>query len=414
MLSTITYRASLNRNGYMTDEGLRHIVITIYSPLTKERVTVNTHIRVKESDFKYGKVQPSEPNHDIYNRKIARRIRRLMEYEDEMESSNITPSPRKIREAWKNRVSKSATIGELVESIIVPSAERKASTIDGYRNLAKSIDEFRPNTKMDDLSHDLICRYRSWMKGKGLTENTAIGRLKLLRCLVNECLKRNLLSVENDPFRNIVIGEMKAHKEWLTMQEVRKLERVKLDKKEAHIRDAFLFACATGLRYSDFISMKSESLVRNKLTVDQLKTGHIVVLPLDKLFGGKPLEILSRYPSIEVFAKIGINSTVNRALKEIAQKAGVKKNIHFHLARKCCGTLLNQMGMNMQEIQYILGHQRLSTTAKHYSFTLQKQVEKSLTKAFKARASRNRREGQAPPTQDTQEPSRCQDGEDPG
>lgn len=388
MLSTITYRAVLNRNGYQAGDGLRHIVINIYSPLTKERVTVNTHIRVKESDFRLGKVQRTDPNHDLYNRKVARRIRRLMEYEDEMEASGITPSPGKIRDAWRNRVSKSATIAELVDSLIAPSAERKKSTVEGYRNLAKSVDEFRPGTKMSDLDHDMICRYRSWMKQKGLTENTAIGRLKLLRCLVNESIKRNLLAVENDPFRNIVIGEMKPHKEYLTLAEVRKLENVRLKGREAHIRDAFLFACMTGVRYSDFVGMKAENITRCRLTVDQLKTGHVVVLPLDKLFGGRPLEILSRYRSVEGFARIGINSTVNRVLKDIAARCGIRKNLHFHLARKCCGTLLNQFGMSMQEIQYILGHQRISTTAKHYSFTLQGQVERSLRKAFRARAPR--------------------------
>ena len=316
-------------------------------------------------------------------RKIKRMIKRLLEYEDELESNNITPTPRKIKETYNSKVSRSATITELVESIIVPSADRKQSTVDGYRNLAKSIEEFRPNTRMSDLDYHTIEKYRSWMKEKGLKDNTTIGRLKLLRCLTNECIKRNIISTDNDPFRNVVIGEMKPHKEWLTMAELKRLERLRLTGRQAHIRDAFIFCCTTGLRYSDFTSMRSSSLIKNRLTVDQLKTGHIVILPLDKLFGGKPLEILSRYPSIEAFAKIGINSTVNRELKEIGHMANIKTPLHVHLARKACGTLLNQSGLSMQEIQYILGHQRISTTAKHYSFTLQKQVEKSLKKAFK-------------------------------
>lgn len=383
MLSTITYRASLNRNGYTTNDGYRHVIILIYSPLTKEKATVNTHIKVRAEDFRYGKVQPSEQNHDIYNRKISRRIRKLMEYEDEMESSNIMPTPRKIKEAWKNRVSKSATVGEVVESFIAPSAERKKSTVGGYRNLVSSLEQYRPNTTISDLDHDLICRYRAWMKEQGLCDNTAIGRLKLLRCVVNECIKRNIIPTENDPFRNVTIGEMKPHVEYLTIAEMKRLERADLSGREAHIRDAFIFMCCTGLRYSDFTSMTSNDLHRNRLTVDQLKTGHIVVLPLDKLFGGKALGILAKYDSIEAFADIGVNSTVNRTLKEIGERVGIKKKLHCHLARKSCGTILNQAGLKMQEIQYILGHQRLSTTSKHYSFTIQAQVEKSLKKAFK-------------------------------
>ena len=415
MLSTITYRAGLNRNGYVNGEGLRLVVITIYSPLTRERVTVNTHIRVRASDFRFGKVQPTDPNHDIYNRKIARRIRRLMEYEDEMEASSITPSPRKIREAWKNRVSKSATIGELVESIIVPSAERKASTVDGYRNLAKSMEDFRPGTRLSDLDHDTIERYRSWMKAKGLSENTAIGRLKLLHALTQECIKRNLLSMDQDPFRFIQIGNMRPKVAWLSMQEINRIEKVRVEGKLEKVRDLWLLGFYSGLRYGDLTTLE-EAEIRNGILRKMMhKTEHEVVVPLKTLFWGRGLEIIRKYPDITVLSHcVSCNSTANRMIKEVARKAGVKKVVTFHIARKSTASNLAILGMPVQDIASILGHSKTEVTSKHYLFSKELAMVKASEKLFKARASRNRREGQAPPTQDTQEPSRCQDGEDPG
>lgn len=411
MLSTITYKASLNRNGYTTDEGLRHIVINIYSPLTKERVTVNTHIRVRESDFKYGKVQPTDPNHDIYNRKIARRIRRLMEYEEEMESSAITTTPRKIKEAWKNRVSKSATLGELVDGIIRPSVSRSKSTKDGYVNLVKSVEEFRPNTRLDDLNYDMIERYRAYMINKGLAENTAIGRLKLLHSLVEEAKKRNL--VADDPFKFVVIGNMRPKEATVTMAEIARLEKLKLTGKEEKVRDLFLLGCYCGLRFSDLTSLEEAEIKNGILRKKMYKTKKYVTIPIGTLFWGKGLEIIRKYPDIKKLSHcVSCNSTFNRLIKEIALKAGIKKPLSCHYSRKACATNLSIMGMPLQNITSILGQSRTRTTEVHYTFDKEKAAEKMSRKMFKARPSRSQQEPQGLPTQDTTTTQPCHDGED--
>lgn len=383
VVSSIRYHASLCRNGYVGMDGKKGVVIEIYNPATKERVTVNTGIRVRSLDFKYGAVQPTDEMYDVYNKRIRYLLRKLMECEDEMCRNGIAATPAMVRDAVVHNVSGSATVSDFVMSVIMPSTARKDSTKTAYRVLTESLEEFRPHTTIGELSYDIIERYRNWMTGKSLSRNTVISRLKALRCVVNEAIKRRVIRTDNDPFRNVVIGEMKAMREYLTMSEVRRLEHIELTGRMEHVRDAFLFSVYTGLRYGDIRNLESDCLVKTKLTVDQMKTGHVVELPLDKLFGGKPMRLLAKYKTVEQFADIGINSTVNRILKEVGMAAGIKKDIHFHLARKSCGTLLNQYGLKMQEIQYILGHQRLSTTSKHYSFTVYKQVERSLRKAFK-------------------------------
>ena len=176
---------------------------------------------------------------------------------------------------------------------------------------------------------------------------------------------------------------MTPRREHLTEYELKRLIKVDVDGKEAHVRDAFLFCCMTGLRYSDFISIKTDNLRKNILTIQQQKTSGMVRIPLSSLFHGIPLGILNKYKSVEEFANIGHNSTANRMLKDIAKKAGVKKNLHFHLARHTCATLLNLYGLKMQEIQQILGHARLETTSAHYAETTIKQLDKSLKRAFK-------------------------------
>lgn len=385
MLSTITYKAALNRNGYQTNDGMRHVVIIIYSPLTKEKISVNTHIKVKASDFRYGKVQDTEPNHDIYNRKIARRIRKLMEYEDDFESNGINPTPRRVKEAYDSRVSKSATISEMVESVIVPSVGRSQSTKESYRTLAKSFDEFRKGTTMQDLSHDIIERYRAFLTvDKGLAENTAIGRLKTLHSLCEEARKRD--AIPGDPFKFITIGNMKPKVAFLSLSEIARMERLNLDGRLAKVRDLFLLGCYSGLRWSD-LSTLEESVIKNGVMKKTMyKTKRQVAVPIRTLFWGKGMDIICRYPDIrELSHCVSCNSTANKIIKEIAAMAGIKKTVSFHIARKSCSTNLSLMGMPIQNITSILGQSRTRTTETYYTFDKDHAAEKATKKLFRKR-----------------------------
>lgn len=386
MLSNITYKASLNRNGYRSKDGLRHVVITVYCPLTKERVTVNTHVRVREADFSYGMVQPSEPNHDLFNRKISRAIRRLMEYEDEMAAAGTNPTPRKIKEAYKTNVSKSATLREFVDSVIMTDSKRSESTRSGYHNLCKAVDEFRHNTRLDEVDHDFVERFRSSMMNKGLGENTAIGRLKLLRCVFNEAIKRGV--VTDDPFKFITIGNMKPKEVYLTMAEIGRIERVKLSRKDDKVRDLFLLACYSGLRWSDLHTLEEAEIKGGIMRKRMYKTKKYVTVPLKTLFWGKGLDIINKYPNIRILSKcVSCNSTFNKKIKEIAHKAGVKRDVSAHWGRKSCSTNLSLMGMPIQNITSILGQSRTRTTETHYTFDKDLAAEKMSKKLFKTKAA---------------------------
>ena len=385
MLTAITYNICLNRNGYVNRQGLRQVVIELYQP--GRRCSLNTRLHVLPQDFHLGRIQPSDPNHDLLNRQLRRIVRRLMELEDEMLDNRQEPTPQLIVEAYRHNLTRSATISEWVESVIQPSG-RRSLTKRNYLTLTNSLQLFHPNLCIRDITHDIIERWQNWMRDeRHLTANTIALRLKTLRCLVNEALKRNVLRHDEDPFRHIHIPEIKARHEHLTDAELALLANAPLPTRRLrHIRDAFLFCCYTGLRWSDFRHLTTANLTnvhaQPTLTLRQQKTGRPLTIPLAALFHGAPLAILARYPTIERLAAIGDNTHCNKDLRLVAQAAGITKHLHWHLARHTCGTLLNQHGLRMQEIQFILGHQRQSTTERHYAETLLPQVLHSLHTAF--------------------------------
>jgi integrase len=92
------------------------------------------------------------------------------------------------------------------------------------------------------------------------------------------------------------------------------------------------------------------------------KTGTEVAIPVGLLFDGKGMRILGKYPSVEAFARVGSNSKVNQALKQLQELAGISTRMTFHLSRHTCATLLCYQGVPITTIQKILGHSRLATT----------------------------------------------------
>ncbi|BDX37050.1 integrase [Tenuifilaceae bacterium CYCD] len=142
------------------------------------------------------------------------------------------------------------------------------------------------------------------------------------------------------------------------------------------VRDLYCFACFTGLRYSDVISLKREHFNGKLITKTQVKTGDVKTLPLNKF----ALEILTKYESEKSpLPKISIqnlNAYIKEACKLIAsgqpEKTGfnrlvIKKTvigsesteeaiplydaIKFHTARKTFITNSIMLGVNLKALQ---------------------------------------------------------------
>lgn len=391
MIAAINYNVCLSRNGYADRLGRRQVVVELYQQ--GRRRVINTHVHVPAADFAHGRIQPSHPDHDLLNRRIRRIVRQLMELEDEMLDRDVAPTPQRLAEAYLHHQTQTATVRQWVESIVLPS-QRRPTTKGVYRTLCQSLDDFQPDLRLGDLSHDVIERWQNWMRNeRHLCPNTITCRLKALRCLVSEAVKRDVIRADHDPFRHIRIPEITPRCEHLSEQELALLEQAPLTSDRLRrVRDAFLFCCLTGLRWSDFRALTSANLVTQAppdgtvptvaLQLRQHKTGRPLQLPLTSLFGGRPLQLIARNHTLERLTDIGDNQYANRLLRQVAAEARLPRHLHWHLARHTCATLLNQHGLRMQEIQYILGHRKQLTTERHYAATLYEQVHRSLAAAF--------------------------------
>lgn len=285
-----------------------------------------------------------------------------------------------LKMAIRNGLHESASLRDFTMGF-VGNSERKKSTKKGYEYLINDIERDYGRLTLDDITYDWILKWKQRMRECNLSGNTVKGRLKLLRCIVNEGIKRNL--IDDDPFKYITIGNMTPKAVWLTMKEIRRIERLDLKGRDGTIRDLFLFGCYTGLRWSDLSTLEEAEIKDGIMRKVMKKTGHDVSIPVRTLFWGKGMEIIDRYPDIRRLSHCCCNSTANRKIKEIAEMAGIRKPVSFHWARKSCSSNLQLLGMSVNDVSTILGHTDVQVTSTHYSFSKEQSAQQQSKKIFR-------------------------------
>ena len=250
--------------------------------------------------------------------------------------------------------------------IYVQESDRKRSTKENLMTTITVLQEFRPGIDFKDITYTFLRDFEVHLKEKGNSVNTIAKHLRQLRTLVNEAINQGYIPSDAYPFRKYKIKQEKGRKEFLTPDELKRLENLDVDKKLRHVLDAFLFCCYTGLRYSDFCQLTPENIIRVNgkrwLHFKSVKTDVEIRLPLHLLFEGKALAVLERYDIVTDFAKIGPNSEANKYLAQLAALARIRKHITYHTARHTCATLLVHQGVPITTVQKLLGHTSVRTT----------------------------------------------------
>ena len=201
---------------------------------------------------------------------------------------------------------------------------------------------------------------------------------------INEAINAGYMNLDDYPFRKYSIKNEKTTHLSLTENELTQLNNhVFQSLRMSHVRDAFLFCCYTGLRFSDFSNMKDSCLTYEGehvwLNIKMIKTNIQIKLPIDLLFGGKALAILQKYGTLERLNNIGSNSKVNIYLKRMSSECKINKVLHWHVSRHTFSVQLIEQGVPITTIQRLLGHTSVRTT-QVYSEVTATTIVKDLTR----------------------------------
>lgn len=363
-MDKIKYRLVYNRKKQLNKQGTALVQVEALLNQRKVYFRTNLYLKPEHWNSRNAQVDNHPQAHDL-NSMLFEFVLHLQAIELSLWKRGIPVTLSLLKDAIKKDKPVNVTF-PVFARIYVQESDRKRSTKENLMTTITVLQEFRPGLDFKDITYTFLRDFEVHLKEKGNSVNTVAKHMRQLRTLVNEAINQGYIPSDAYPFRKYKIKQEKGRKEFLTPDELKRLENLDVDKKLRHVLDAFLFCCYTGLRYSDFCQLTSENIIRVNgkrwLHFKSVKTDVEIRLPLHLLFEGKALAVLERYDIVTDFAKIGPNSEANKYLAQLATLARIRKHITYHTARHTCATLLVHQGVPITTVQKLLGHTSVRTT----------------------------------------------------
>jgi integrase len=250
----------------------------------------------------------------------------------------IHPTPHKLKDAlnkalFKDEYAHKQGLLKFIEELI-ENGNRKENTQKQWKQTLRKLVEYKAATQkevdFDTIDLDFYNGFLSFLNREGYSKNSIGGFIKDIKVFMNEAVDRKL--THNLEYRNrkFKVLEEQVDKIYLSQNELLKIFDLDLSNNQRleKVRDLFVVACYTGLRFSDLIQVQSENInAGNQIKIRTEKTGETVVIPIHKFVR----EILDKYNGS--LPRSISNQKMNQYLKEIAEKAGISEAVKIAITK---------------------------------------------------------------------------------
>lgn len=145
--------------------------------------------------------------------------------------------------------------------------------------------ECNKKLKFRNIDLDFFYSFTAWMYEKNYSANYVRKHIRVLKTFLNDALDREISTYTFHQNKKFRVHASKTDFVYLTKEEIKQLFEFKCQKEENElVRQLFVLACCTGLRFSDFINLK-QSHIRTIAKVElidlvTIKTEQRVIIPL--------------------------------------------------------------------------------------------------------------------------------------
>jgi integrase len=389
----------IRRNRQLKDVN-RPIYVRI--SIDKERVDVSTGQSVPEIIWipEFGMETGNTKEARILNRHIDKVKKGILDHYTQILVEGKEVTAKTVRNAWLGIIENERTIIGIFkehndQARLLINKDFSPAKVQRYETTLKHVQNyikwrFRKNDlALSSITHDFISGLELYLKTeRDCGHNTTIKYIKNFKEIVRIAMANGWL--KSDPFVNHKMRLEKVDRGFLTDNELNAIRNLKLkiDRLDT-VRDMFLFACFTGLSFSDLKILSPENLVVDKdgrywIHTKRIKTDnscHIPLLPPAK-------EIIQKYRmnphciNKGVLLPIYSNQKYNAYLKEIADLAGIDKNLTSHIARHTFATTITlNNDVPIESVSKMLGHSSINMT-RIYARLLDKKVGNDMSRLF--------------------------------
>ena len=234
------------------------------------------------------------------------------------------------------------------------------------------INEWRPNTTLREVDKQWCEEFIAWMlndyvtyKGTKPTRSTVACYLRCIRSAFNLAVDSDIVAV-NPVYRvkSDIFQLPESKREFLTVEEVKKLIDTPIKNNHEQLKSAFLFSCFCGLRISDVCKLTWMNIVREnnqcRIEIMMTKTKQPLYLPLNK----QAMRWLPQRGDAQIDEKVfpKVSRVHCEVLTKWAKSAGITKHVTYHVSRHTFATMALTMGADLYTTSKLLGHKNVNTT----------------------------------------------------
>ncbi len=276
-------------------------------------------------------------------------------------------------------------------------------TIMSYTTTINSLKEYekhiKKHLKFSDIDIKFYNKYVKYLNDKNYSVNTIGSHIKVIKVMMNIATNRDLNEAKDFAKTEFKTINEETQSIYLTIDELQKISNLDLSKNKRlePVRDMFLIACFTGLRFSDLKQLRKDHFQENVIKIKTIKTGQTVTIPLHATVR----EIYNKYEFI--LPRVISNQKMNEYLKEIGELAkindpiiqsktrgglGVEKNvtkydlITVHTARRSFATNTYLQGVPVIAIRMITGHKTERAFLRYIKISEDENAQKMLEHPF--------------------------------
>lgn len=258
-----------------------------------------------------------------------------------------------------------------------------------YNTTKNSINGFRKNLLLHDVTPAFITDYELYLTAKGKSTTTISIYLRQLRAIINQAIDAGVLPADKYPFRKMELSSGRNVKKALPEEDLRKLmayKPVKQDEIKALDFWKLSFLCS-GINFADIIELKPENIIGDMLVFRRVKTKRTKKNDLRPISIGLPEEakkIIEKWKNIDpqnpyLFPVLeeGLSALtilhrrqrfvkwVNKRMKQIKNDLSIDSKLGTYVARHSYATFLKRKNTPIQVIKDTLGHSLESTTERY-------------------------------------------------
>lgn len=352
--------------------GEHPLMIRVCKDGKKKYQSLGISVNPAHWDFKKNKLKSNCPNKEYINKIIADKSNEFAEQIVKLKSEHKEFTVNSLIDNTSEKV-KPKTVGDVfLEQLQRLTDENRRGYMLSTKQVYNSLIDF--NIYFSDIDVTWLRRYETYLRKKGIAENTIGIRFRTLRAIYNPAIEESIIKADHYPFKNYKVSKLhqETAKRAITKEDVNRILDYQSTNKYLKLPiDLFAFTYYVGgINFVDIAYLTKENLMDGRLIYTRRKTGKLIKIPLQP----QAMELIEKYSDKESPYLFPILSTyhkteqqranrvhkvitkVNQRLKEVGKALDIPIALTTYVARHSQATVMKKAGVSTSIIRELMGH----------------------------------------------------------